>query len=146
MILLRRKRTGISLPENLLQEVDEFISATGIRSRSKIIADALKQYLTEHKLLLEREKKLLGILIVTYNEKRGDTVKRLLDAQHEFLGDIRASLHVHLTHERCLETILIEGQSTDVLKLLEKIENIVGVEMVRFVPAEIIEEDRLGHH
>ncbi|MHA1616932.1 MAG: CopG family ribbon-helix-helix protein [Candidatus Njordarchaeales archaeon] len=141
---MKRKRTGVTIPENLLRDVDEFIRLTGIRSRSKVISEALKQYISERRILLQPDRRVIGALIVTYNEKRGDTVRRLIDAQHHFLGEIRATMHVHLSHEKCLEVILVEGRTSSILNLIERIENIIGVELVRFVAAELIEEEEIS--
>ncbi|MHA1590390.1 MAG: CopG family ribbon-helix-helix protein [Candidatus Njordarchaeales archaeon] len=142
---IKRRRTGVTIPEDILHEVDEYIKLARIKSRSKLISSALKQFINERKLLLRKGRKVIGALLITYNEKRGDTVRKLLDIQHEFLGEIRATLHVHLTRDKCLEVILVEGKVSDVLQLLEGIENILGVEVARFIPAEIIEGDKEEH-
>ena len=127
-------KTGVSLPADLLREIDEYMKTFGLRSRSKLLSEAVRSFMVERAWMTEKEREVIGVLIVIYNEKRGDTVRRLLDIQHDFLGDIVATTHFHISHEKCLEVILTKGRVGHVTELLSQIENVVGVEVARFVP------------
>ena len=131
--MTRRVKTGVSLPEDIIRLLDEYMELTGARSRSKILSDAVLNFVNE-RLWLRTNRNIMGVLIVIYNEKRGETVKKLLDIQHEYLDNISATLHIHATHDKCLEVILIRGESTRILRLLGDMQNIVGVEYTKFVP------------
>jgi len=131
--MTRRVKTGVSLPEDIIRLLDEYMELTGARSRSKILSDAVLNFVNE-RLWLRTNRNIMGVLIVIYNEKRGETVKKLLDIQHEYLDNISATLHIHATHDKCLEVILIKGESTRILRLLGDMQNIVGVEYTKFVP------------
>ena len=131
--MTRRVKTGVSLPGDIIRLLDEYMELTGARSRSKILSDAVLNFVNE-RLWLRTNRNIMGVLIVIYNEKRGETVKKLLDIQHEYLDNISATLHIHATHDKCLEVILIRGESTRILRLLGDMQNIVGVEYTKFVP------------
>ena len=126
-------KTGVSIPKTLMVELDRFMKLMKIRSRSKVISEALRSYIAERSWLLSA-KNVTGLLVVLYNEKRGETVKRLLDVQHEYLEEIRATMHFHVSHERCLEAIIVKGTVEKIKRLMSDLTNIVGVELVRFIP------------
>jgi len=144
---MKTVKTAITIPENLLQKLDNFLEKMKLKSRSKVISEALTEYLTEREWLLTTEGRVIGLLVMIYDEKRGETVKRVLDIQHDFIHSARFTFHVHLSHDRCLEVVFLEGEKKTILSLVNRIEQIVGVRMVRFIPIEVEEvSQRRPHH
>ena len=47
------------------------------------------------------------------------------------MGLIQSSLHAHVTHERCLEVILVRGEGTEIKTLAERLMAQKGVESVK---------------
>ncbi len=133
MIFLKTIKTGITLPVDLLEEVDSFMRKMNLRSRSKVIAEALRIYLDDRKFLLAENKRFVGSIFIIYNHERGETLERLVDIQHNYLDLISSVLHMHLTHEKCLEVLLFKGLRDDIKKLVSDIENITGVDLVRII-------------
>ena len=131
-------KTGVSLPKDVMELMDRYMEKFGVKSRSKIIAEAVRSYVTE-RLWLAEKKKVIGLIIIIYNEKKGETVKKLLDVQHEFIGEIISTTHFHVSHDMCLEVIMTKGSAKNISDLISDMENIVGVEMIKFLPAIIIE-------
>lgn len=130
-------KTAITIPQDLLAQLDSFVERTGVRSRSKVIAEALRQYLTEHAWMMGEARFVEGVLLLIYNEKQGETVHRVLDAQHEHLKVARFSLHVHLTRDRCLEVLFVSGAREDVTRLIGELSSVRGVEYTRFIPVSL---------
>jgi len=144
---MKTVKTAITIPENLLQKLDNFLEKMKLKSGSKVISEALTEYLTEREWLLTTEGRVIGLLVMIYDEKRGETVKRVLDIQHDFIHSARFTFHVHLSHDRCLEVVFLEGEKKTILSLVNRIEQIVGVRMVRFIPIEVEEvSQRRLHH
>ena len=129
-------KTGITIPQDVLEEVEKYMKKMGIRSRSKIIAEALRLYLEERKTILVEKGIFVGSLFVVYNHERGDTIEKLIDIQHNFLENIQSVLHVHISHEKCLEIIVVHGEIEKIKQLISRVENILGVELVRFLLVE----------
>ncbi len=130
----RSIKTGVSLPEDVIALINEYMEKSGVRSRSKILAEAVRSFIAERAWIEEPEKTIIGALVVVYNEKRGETVKKLLDIQHDFIGGIIATLHLHITHDRCLEVILVKSKAEKIGQLMAGMESIVGVELVKLIP------------
>lgn len=133
---MKTVKTGITLPNDLLRDVAEFMKETNIRSRSKLISEALRMYLAERKFLLQRVSEVVGGVFIVYNHERGETLMRLVDVQHKYLDIIKSVLHMHITHEKCMEILVIEGKTDKIRELVSALENIIGVELVRIITVE----------
>ena len=48
-----------------------------------------------------------------------------------------STLHFHVSYDKCLEVVLLRGSSQKIISLISQMENVVGVEMVKFVPADV---------
>jgi CopG family nickel-responsive transcriptional regulator len=53
------------------------------------------------------------------------------------MGIIQASLHSHVTHDRCLEVILLRGDGTQLKALAERLMSQKGVESVKLTTIPI---------
>lgn len=68
-------------------------------------------------------------------------VNSLLDVEHEFSSIIRSSLHIHLSHDMCMEVLLVMGEGKEAKKVAEKIMTLRGVKHVKLttiIPGEEI--------
>jgi CopG family nickel-responsive transcriptional regulator len=101
-------RISISLPEELLTELDEMVAARGFASRSQAINDMLHQSLVEHKR--ERgDDVMVGVLTLFYDNSVPGLQKQLADLQFQYIDEVISSLHVHLIHNQTMEVILVQG-------------------------------------
>ncbi len=124
-------RIGISLPKNLLDKFDEIINYRGYSSRSEGIRDAIRSYITYYKWMSDVKGERQGVITMIYDHEQRGLLATLADIQHEFMGIIQATLHSHVTHERCLEIILIRGEGSDLKTLAERLMSQKGVESVK---------------
>ena len=101
-------RISISLPEELLTELDEMVSTRGFSSRSHAVNDMLHQFLVEHKR--ERgDDVMVGIITLFYDNSVPGLQKHLADLQVKHIAEVISSLHVHLVHNQTMEVILVQG-------------------------------------
>jgi CopG family nickel-responsive transcriptional regulator len=63
-----------------------------------------------------------------YNHELRDLESDLTDVQHSLDGIICASMHVHLSKDKCLETIAVRGEADKIKRLTEKLKARRGVE------------------
>jgi CopG family nickel-responsive transcriptional regulator len=78
-----------------------------------------------------------GVITMIYDHEQRGLLTTLTDIQHEFIGIIQASLHSHITHDRCLEVILIRGDGSDLKTLAERLMSQKGVESVKLTTIPI---------
>jgi CopG family nickel-responsive transcriptional regulator len=130
-------RIGISLPKNLLDRFDEIINYRGYSSRSEGIRDAIRTYITYYKWMSDVKGERQGVITMVYDHDQRGLLTTLTDIQHEFMGIIQASLHSHVTHDRCLEVILLRGDGTQLKALAERLMSQKGVESVKLTTIAI---------
>ena len=132
IIINGTKKTGISIPKHVLERLDKIMEKTGAKSRSKVITTAVINYLDEIEKLMDTAAKVVAVITYTYDHHRGDTVKNLLNTQHDYLDEIIFTTHVHVSKHKCLETLVVKGETGSILNLIAKLENIKGVEALKY--------------
>jgi CopG family nickel-responsive transcriptional regulator len=124
-------RIGISLPKNLLDRFDEILNYRGYSSRSEGIRDAIRTYITYYKWMSDVKGEREGVITMVYDHEQRNLLQAITEIEHEYHDIIKASLHSHVTHERCLEVILVHGDGTQLKALAEKLMAHKGVESVK---------------
>jgi CopG family transcriptional regulator, nickel-responsive regulator len=130
-------RTGISIPTHLLEDFDEIIDQRGYSSRSEGIRDAIRTYITNYTWMSEVHGERQGVITLVYNHVQQGLLPIIADIQHEFKSIIRTSLHAHVTHERCLEVILVRGDGSQIKVFAERLMSLKGVESVKLTTVTI---------
>ncbi len=116
---------GIYVPEELAKELEKCMESIGIKSKSKLVREALRLFITEHKW--RTVGRATGVIGVIYSHGVSGIDEKLTDIQHGFLDIIVATLHVHLDRERCMLAIIVRGSSDRIKELLNKILALKGV-------------------
>lgn len=124
-------RISMSLPEKLLDEFDAVLKDRGYQSRSKGIRDALKDYIVRYQWMKKMKGERIGTIAVVYDHHYTGVTEDLTEVQHEYRDLINATMHVHMTHDYCLEVIVVKGDIKHIRDLTEKIMSLKGVEHVR---------------
>ena len=101
-------RISVSLPPELLSELDGMVESRGYDSRSQAIGEMVNYQLAEHKRSLGDEV-MAGTLTLLYNRATRSLQERLADIQYQHIAEVISSLHVHLTEDQMLEVILVQG-------------------------------------
>jgi len=124
-------RTCISLPERLLSRFDEITKTRGYSSRSEGIRDAIRNAIVHYEWMNEVDGARLGVLSLLYEHNQRGLVDDLAEIQHEHAGLIISSVHVHLDHGDCLETVILQGEGKSIKELAETIMALKGVKYVK---------------
>ncbi|HTY14107.1 MAG TPA: nickel-responsive transcriptional regulator NikR [Methanoregulaceae archaeon] len=130
-------RVGISLPKKLLDKFDEIINYRGYSSRSEGIRDAIRSYITYYQWMADVKGERQGVITMIYDHGQRGLLATLADIQHDNMSVIQASLHSHITHDRCLEVILVRGDGSVLRTLVEKLMSQKGVESVKLTTISV---------
>ena len=113
------RRTSISLPSSLLEELDQMVARRGFGSRSQAVADMVNYQLAEHKRKLGNEV-MVGTITLLYDRSTHGLQKNLADIQYRHIDEVISSLHVHLSHNQMMEVILIQGHAQQVQDIADE--------------------------
>jgi CopG family nickel-responsive transcriptional regulator len=111
-------RISISLPQELLTELDQMVEDRGFDSRSQAIADMIHQQITAHKRHVGDDI-MVGTITLLYDRSTPHLQRQLADLQYQHIAEVISSLHVHLADNRVMEVILVQAPA----KLLEALAN-----------------------
>lgn len=125
------ERIGVSLPSNLLQRFDEILSKRGYSSRSEGIRDAIREYIIDYEWISEVHGDRIGVISLIYDHNQRGVGDSLMDLEHEFVGIVVSTLHIHLDEDNCLEVILIKGDAEHIREIRERITALKGVKYVK---------------
>ncbi len=119
-------RFSVSLPSDLLDELDAMVASRKFPSRSHAIAEMARERLVDH----AREvgtKSMAGTITLVYDYRKRNLQRRLADIQHEHYLMVVASMNVHLEHHHYLEVLLVQGPARDLRKLADTLGGCKGV-------------------
>jgi len=132
------ERFTISLDDKLAQDFDAWIAQRAYSNRSEAVRDLLRAELGRSLLAQDRSVWCVACLSYVYNHHERELSERLAAIQHAHHDLTVSSMHVHLDHDHCLETVILRGPSADVQQLADAISaergvhhgklNLIGVE------------------
>ncbi|MDS0300127.1 CopG family ribbon-helix-helix protein [Halogeometricum sp. S1BR25-6] len=124
-------RMSVTLPPELLAELDAVVETGEYGSRSEATRDALRAFVTEFNRQTGLSGSLSGTVVVLYEHDHSGVTERLTDLQHDFSDTIIAVHHVHLSDHLCLESIAVDGTGERIEALLSEIRPLKGVKRVK---------------
>ncbi|WP_417535798.1 nickel-responsive transcriptional regulator NikR [Methylophaga sp.] len=125
-------RISISLPESLLEGLDEMVSKRGFESRSQAICDMINLQINEHRAQ-QGDTVMTGTVNLVYNHSVPGLQKRLHDLQYEYIDEVISNLNVNLTHTNTLSVILVQGPANRLNMIADKMITLRGVEYGRLL-------------
>ena len=108
------QRFTISLDDHLAHEFDELIAARGYDNRSEAVRDLLRAELERQRQQRGGSAFCVASLSYVYNHHQRDLAERMTALQHEHHPVHVATMHVHLDHDHCLETVVLRGATAAV--------------------------------
>lgn len=108
------ERFTISLDESLAREFDQLIENRGYRNRSEAVRDLLRGHLERERQAREASGHCVANLSYVYNHHERELAERLTTLQHGQHDLTASTMHVHLDHDHCLETVVLRGPTSSV--------------------------------
>jgi len=102
-------RFTISLDENLASAFDELIKDRGYTTRSEAVRDILRTHLQHSRERRDTKGSCVANLSYVYNHHERELAERLTRLQHAHHDLTLSTMHVHLDHEECIETVMLKG-------------------------------------
>jgi CopG family nickel-responsive transcriptional regulator len=121
---------------------DELIRTKGYRNR-EAVRDLLRQH-CEHQLQRDEAPNCIAALSYIYNHHERELAERLTTLQHRHHDLTLSTMHAHLDHDDCIETVFLRGPTPAVRDFANLLLAERGVRhgMLNLIPADI----EHGHH
>ena len=113
----------------MIEELEKYQKVTGIKSKSRLVQEALRLLITEHRW--QTSGRAVGVVGVIYNHDVGHADEELTDIQHKYMDVIVSTVHVHLDEEKCMLAIIVRGETGRIREMLNKVSRIKGVLLAR---------------
>lgn len=127
-------RFSVSLPEHLLTELDDRIVKNGYASRSELVRDLIREKMVEDKWESDSQE-AVAVLTIVYDHHQRELNQRMIDIQHNSHIHILCNTHVHVNHNNCLETIILQGAPKEIENLALAIGGLRGVKFSKLTKA-----------
>ncbi|MBV5297460.1 MAG: nickel-responsive transcriptional regulator NikR [Rhodoferax sp.] len=108
------ERITISIDTALALEFDQLIAVRGYKNRSEAVRDLVRSHLEAERLAHRPGGHCVANLSYVYNHHERDLAERLTALQHDQHDLTVATLHAHLDHDNCLESVILRGTTTAV--------------------------------
>lgn len=125
-------RLSISLPAELLTQLDEMVAERALPSRSQMIAELIRHELAEHGESRD-DAVLAGTLTLIYKADSGRVRHALANTQSAYVEEVISSQHVLLEDDQSLEVLLVQGPAPRLHSLCDALRKVRGVQQIRLV-------------
>jgi CopG family nickel-responsive transcriptional regulator len=131
------QRLTISIDDDLAETFDRLVREKGYKNRSEAFRDLLRKELGEDQLSTGKAKYCVGTLSYVYNHHERQLAARLTNMQHEHHDVTVSTMHAHLDHDNCIETIILRGPIAAVTRFAEDVIAQTGVRHGKFYPIPV---------
>jgi len=119
-------RIAISLEPELLKKLEVSMGRRTYWNRSKAVADILRDWLSKEELV-KGNGAGVGTISIVYDHHTHRVLERITDIQHDSGASIISTMHLHLTHDECLEVIAIKGKAKQIQNIGDSLASVRGV-------------------
>jgi len=110
---------SVSMPEELLERIDQFADDHGYTGRSEVFREASRNLLEEFEDKRLENRELMGIVTVVFDYETTNVEEKMMHLRHEHEDIVASNFHSHVGGHHCMELFVLEGS-------LETISTFVG--------------------
>ena len=111
-------RFGVSVDDELLVSFDKLIGVQGYETRSEALRDLMREALIKAKLENFPESgEAIGSLTLVYDHHASNMQQEMAAIQHDFHTLVLSVMHLHVSHDDCLEILALRGTVDAIVKL-----------------------------
>jgi CopG family transcriptional regulator, nickel-responsive regulator len=122
---------SVSLPSDLLAEVERVGDRRGFKGRSELVRVALRQFVQDSP---ELQGHLHGSITIAYPHGRE---ARMSEVRHAFHDVVLSMMHTHCEPETCMDVLLVGGEAHRIHMLVEALRRQRDVTKCVFAPMAV---------
>lgn len=142
------QRITISLDQELVAQFEQYLAVRNYRNRSEAIRDLIREKLETQRIESDNARYCVGTLTYVFNHAERELARRLTHAHHAHHDVAVSTMHVHLDHDNCLETVVVSGSTQQVKAFADTVVTQPGVRhgTLNLIPVDFRDEShRHGH-
>ncbi|MDR2499399.1 MAG: nickel-responsive transcriptional regulator NikR [Tannerellaceae bacterium] len=119
------KRFGVSLEEELLDDLDQYAGDNGFANRSQAIRFLIEKYSAEQKWQCNHT--VAGAVIIIYDRNLKDLASKINDVQSEYTDVTLSTNLYYLDSQLCMYIAAIKGTAFRLTELADRLTTIKGI-------------------
>ena len=119
-------RFSVSVEDELLDQFDRYCKEEKFATRSEAVRQLIRDKLTRQAWEAGTQE-VAGTLTLVYDHHRPQLRDRLMDLQHDNTDFIVSVLHAHLSHDLCLEVIVLRGPAKRLQDIAAQLRGLKGI-------------------
>jgi len=110
-----------------LENFDRLNSERGYATRSEALRDLIREALIQQKIETDSATKVLGSLTLVYDHHARNLSQEMGAIQHDFHENILSVMHLHVSHDDCMEIIAVSGIVSEIVNLSNRLLSLKGI-------------------
>ena len=112
---------SVSMPDRLLERIDEFADDHGYTGRSEIVREAARDLLGEFENARLEDRELMGVVTVVFDYETTSVEERMMRLRHEHETLVASNFHSHVGDHYCMELFILDGALEEISTFVGKI-------------------------
>lgn len=125
------KRFGVSLEDNLLDTLDQYVDENGFANRSQAIRFLIEKNVAEKKWQCDHL--VAGTIIIMYDHAKKDIYSKMMEIEQLYKDVILSSSQYYINQNFCLHIVTIMGTAYRLTELSDRLTTIKGIKHGKLV-------------
>jgi CopG family nickel-responsive transcriptional regulator len=117
----------------MTDRLDGIVDDWEYASRSEAVRDALRDFFAAYDWESGEETVHHGTVVVVHDHHVDGIADALQSVQHEMADLVTSVQHIHLSHDTCMETLIVDGPGARITELANRLRALGGVRQVKVV-------------
>jgi CopG family nickel-responsive transcriptional regulator len=118
-------RFGISIEQDLLEALDEYVKENHFSNRSQAIRQLISRNIVEHKWQCNNV--VAGSITLIYDPHKREILNQITTVQEKYYAEIMSTQRFMLEKNKCLEIIAVKGIAKQLTSLSDELITIKGI-------------------
>ena len=125
------KRFGVSLEDDLLESLDQYVLENGFSNRSQAIRFLIEKNLAEKKWLCNHI--VAGTIIIMYDQGKKEIASKIILIEQDYQDVILSSSQYFINKNFCLHIATVMGEAHRLTDLSDRLTTIKGIKHSKLV-------------
>ena len=125
------KRFGVSLEDDLLESLDQYVLENGFSNRSQAIRFLIEKNLAEKKWLCNHI--VAGTIIIMYDQGKKEIASKIIFIEQDYQDVILSSSQYFINKNFCLHIATVMGEAHRLTDLSDRLTTIKGIKHGKLV-------------